>query len=87
MQRAIIFDGDDTLWHTERLYDDARQRARSIVEASGLDGQKWEKLERQIDVTNVERLGHSIERFPASCIEAYELLCRLVGAPCRHRCA
>jgi putative hydrolase of the HAD superfamily len=79
VQRAIIFDGDDTLWQTEWLYDEARQRARDIVETSRLDGEKWEMLQRQIDVSNVERLGHTVERFPTSCIEAYELLCQLVG--------
>jgi putative hydrolase of the HAD superfamily len=73
--RGIIFDGDDTLWATEHLYDEARQRARRIVEASGLDGSRWEELERRIDVENVERLGHSVDRFPASCVEAYEALC------------
>lgn len=72
--RAIVFDGDDTLWETERLYDDARKRAREIVEDSGLDGERWEALERRIDVANVERFGLGAERFPTSCTEAYEEL-------------
>jgi len=75
MWRAIIFDGDDTLWLTEPLYDAARQRAREVVEAAGLDGSDWERLERRLDVANVERLGHTVERFPTSCVEAYEALC------------
>jgi putative hydrolase of the HAD superfamily len=54
MKRAIVFDGDDTLWHTEWLYDDARQQAREVVEAAGLDGARWEELERRTDVKNVE---------------------------------
>ena len=38
--QAIVFDGDDTLWETEALYDDARRRAREIVAATGLDGER-----------------------------------------------
>ena len=79
--RAIVFDGDDTLWETEALYDDARQRAREVVEDSGLDGERWEALERRIDVANVERFGHGAERFPTSCVEAYDRLSALNGEP------
>lgn len=79
MLRAIVFDGDDTLWSTEPLYDQARQRAREIVEDAGLDGAAWEDLERRLDVENVARLGLGPERFPASCVEAYEELCRRAG--------
>jgi putative hydrolase of the HAD superfamily len=75
MSRAVVFDGDDTLWQTEQLYDDARSLARGIVEAIGLDGDKWEAVERGLDVRNVERFGHSPDRFPRSCVEAYISLC------------
>jgi putative hydrolase of the HAD superfamily len=74
MRQAIVFDGDDTLWHTEWLYDDARQHARKVVEAAGLDGEAWEHLEREIDVKNVALFGHSVNRFPTSCVQAYEAL-------------
>src|SRR5713226_8539462 len=76
---GVVFDGDDTLWSTEQLYDDARSRARRVVADSGLDGAKWEELDRLIDVENVTRFGHSIERFPTSCAQAYEDLCRSAG--------
>ena len=69
---GIVFDGDDTLWSTERLYDDARANARRVVTESGLDGAKWEELERRIDVENVATIGFSTERFPTSCVQAYE---------------
>jgi putative hydrolase of the HAD superfamily len=73
---AVIFDGDDTLWSTEELYDDARSRARAIVAGAGMDGALWEELERRIDVDNVRCLGYSMQRFPTSCVEAYGELCR-----------
>jgi putative hydrolase of the HAD superfamily len=79
MIEAIIFDGDDTLWQTEWLYDHARQQAREVVEAEGLDGELWEQRERLIDVDNVKRFGHSANRFPISCAEAYEEICEMVG--------
>lgn len=67
---AVIFDGDDTLWLTEALYDEARQAAKTVVEGAGLHGDRWEELERLIDVANVARLGHTPRRFPTSCLEA-----------------
>ncbi len=76
---GVIFDGDDTLWSTEQLYDDARSKARHIVTESGLDGVTWEKYERRIDVQNVAKFGFSTERFPTSCVQAYEELCKDVG--------
>ncbi len=76
---GVIFDGDDTLWSTEYLYDDARSRARLIVSKSGLDGARWEERERLIDVQNVAKFGYSTERFPTSCVQAYEKLCLCAG--------
>lgn len=72
---AVIFDGDDTLWSTEELYDDARSRARQIVATCGLDGARWEERERLIDVRNVASMGYRMDRFPTSCIQAYEEMC------------
>lgn len=72
---AVVFDGDDTLWSTEGLYDVARDQARKLVELAELDGAAWEALERRIDVDNVKTLGYSPKRFPTSCVQAYEALC------------
>ena len=78
---GIIFDGDDTLWSSERLYDDARARARLIVSKFGLDGAQWEERERLLDVQNVAKFRYSMQRFPASCVQAYEDLCLSKGCP------
>jgi putative hydrolase of the HAD superfamily len=72
--RAVIFDGDDTLWSTEALYDAARNRVRNVVEQAGLNGDEWEQLQRTRDLANVKVLGHSAERFPASCVESYLMI-------------
>lgn len=72
--QLVIFDGDDTLWSTEQLYDDARQAVRRIVEGRGLDGGLWEATERQRDVVNVATYGMSSIRFPTSCVEALDAI-------------
>ena len=77
---ALIFDGDDTLWHVEFLYDEARSECRAIVEGEGIDGAAWENLERRIDVGNVASFGMSRRRFPASCVEAYRLMVHEAGS-------
>jgi putative hydrolase of the HAD superfamily len=77
--RLLVFDGDDTLWWTEQLYDDARREAARIVSDAGLDATLWEEIERSIDVDNVARYGLGRERFPTSCVEAYDQTARLAG--------
>ncbi len=71
---SIVFDGDDTLWETEPLYDISRARAAEIAATEGLDPIEFERLQRQLDVQNVAVYGLSSRRFPTSCVEAYEAL-------------
>lgn len=68
--RLVIFDGDDTLWVVEPLYDAALDRAQAAVESAGLSGSRWRRLQRQIDLRNVRSMGLSPERFPLSSKEA-----------------
>jgi putative hydrolase of the HAD superfamily len=70
----VVFDGDDTLWWTEPLYDRARSRAAILVAQVGLDPGEWDRLERELDVANVATFGLSRSRFPTSCVQAYERL-------------
>jgi putative hydrolase of the HAD superfamily len=77
--RAAIFDGDDTLWRTEALYDRAREAARVIVSRSGADPKEWEARQRVIDVQNVAVYGFSSARFPASCLQAFREVCSESG--------
>jgi len=87
MVLGVVFDGDDTLWSTEQLYDDARSRARDVVAQAGLNPATWEDCERRLDVQNVHKLGYSMDRFPTSCVQAYEELCRSTGSSVNARIA
>jgi putative hydrolase of the HAD superfamily len=78
-RNVIVFDGDDTLWFIESLYDDARAEAAAIVARAGLDADHWERLQRRIDVRYVQAYGVSSKRFPNSCVEAYRRLARRSG--------
>jgi putative hydrolase of the HAD superfamily len=75
----LVFDGDDTLWLVEVLYDEARSRAGEIVSQAGLDAPTWDSLQRVRDVQNAQTLGLSRKRFPRSCVEAYVEVARRAG--------
>jgi putative hydrolase of the HAD superfamily len=77
--RTAIFDGDDTLWMTEVLYDQAREAARHIVSGYGVDPDQWEAQQRIIDVENVAVYGFSAARFPASCLQAFQEISGMSG--------
>ena len=79
MRRGVIFDGDDTLWLTECLYDSARDEAQAVVEGAGLPGDRWASVQRSRDLANVKRLGHDRSRFPTSCVEAYDAVVAELG--------
>lgn len=72
--RLIIFDGDDTLWLSEVLYDQARAAAAEVVAANGINPIAWDSLQRTLDVQNAATMGLSPERFPLSCRQAFEEL-------------
>ena len=76
---VVIFDGDDTLWETEPLYDRARSEAAGIVSNAGLDAHRFEELQRTIDMDNVAQMGLSSARFPTSSVQAYEKLATAAG--------
>jgi putative hydrolase of the HAD superfamily len=76
---VVVFDGDDTLWETEILYDQARDDAAALVAAAGIDPALFVDLQRQIDVRNVARFGLRRERFPTSSVDAYRQLAERRG--------
>jgi putative hydrolase of the HAD superfamily len=77
---AIIFDGDDTLWATQELYDEAKERFFALLEKLGHNRESTGAKFTEIDVANVRRFGLSRARFPTSMQETYEFFCRATGA-------
>jgi putative hydrolase of the HAD superfamily len=59
------------LWATEPLYDRARTRIRRIVSSFGGDADRWEMVERKLDLERVTTEGFGWMRFPGSCVLAF----------------
>jgi putative hydrolase of the HAD superfamily len=67
----IAFDGDDTLWHNERSYRDARERFRRLLAAAGVDLTE-EAIEERInetEVANIRFYGYGVASFVLSLME------------------
>jgi putative hydrolase of the HAD superfamily len=75
----IVFDGDDTLWKTQALYDAAKRSFAARMRSLGIQRPDVIDLLDEIDARRVEQLGFTVERFLGSMIEAYERLCRETG--------
>lgn len=67
----IAFDGDDTLWHNERHYRDARARFNQLLARAGVDLEARAIDERinQIELANLEHFGYGVSGFTLSLIE------------------
>ena len=75
----MIFDGDDTLWSTEPLYDSALAEMAALIGSMGVPPDEWLKLQRKIDLLNVQVLGVSSVRFPVSSVQALVEIARKYG--------
>jgi len=67
----IAFDGDDTLWHNERSYRDARERFRQLLASAGidLDEAAVEESVNRTELANLEYFGYGVSSFALSLIE------------------
>lgn len=67
----IAFDGDDTLWHNERSYRDARERFRRLLAAAGVDlsDEQIEARVNQTETGNIQFYGYGVSSFVLSLIE------------------
>lgn len=77
--RAVIFDGDDTLWETQPLYEAAKQDFVLLLRQHGIVHDAAVALLDEIDAEQVLSLGFSRERFPSSMVRAYEEVCSDLG--------
>ena len=67
----IAFDGDDTLWHNERSYREARERFRRLVARAGvvLSSQQIEECVNRTEVANLAFYGYGVSSFVLSLAE------------------
>ena len=74
MTEAIIFDFDDTLVATNRLYDEARREFFTAMSAFGdFDEEEMAEYLNATDIANGEAAGHlSKECFPSAMRQTYE---------------
>lgn len=67
----VAFDGDDTLWHNERSYREARERFRRLLAGCGVSLSE-EEVEARVNTTeiaNIEYYGYGVSSFVLSLIE------------------
>ena len=67
----IGFDGDDTLWHNERHYVEARERFGSIVERCGVSISEQDLTDavNATELRNIRFFGYGVSSFALSLIE------------------
>jgi putative hydrolase of the HAD superfamily len=68
----IGFDADDTLWHNERSYRDARARFCRLLADAGvvLDPAEIDTHVNRIEVANIPYYGYGVSSFVMSLLEA-----------------
>jgi putative hydrolase of the HAD superfamily len=73
--KAIIFDGDDTIWAIQPLFDSAKAQFATIVN-NKLEIEYSEALAKldEIDLANVAKFGFSPYRFPTSLVDTLVFL-------------
>lgn len=66
---VIAFDADDTLWHTESLYQDVHVRVADLL-SNYCGAQEIEDTLHHYDIQNLPYYGYGIKSFILSMIEA-----------------
>jgi len=74
-RKVIIFDGDDTLWQTQKLYDSVKHKFKELMESCGFKEEEIIKFVDEIDTLRVDVLKFSKMRFPESLLITYAFLC------------
>lgn len=70
--KTIIFDLDDTLVKTSRLYDRAREEFSSLMGKLGFEKEEALVKLDEIDIKNIHQHGFTKERYPFSLGKTYE---------------
>mgnify|MGYP001773985889 CR=1 FL=1 len=73
MEKVIIFDGDDTLWKTQELYDNTKAQFKELMVSEGFNEDVVVILDN-IDAERVKILKFSKSRFLESMLITYAIL-------------
>lgn len=65
---VVAFDGDDTLWHHERLFSDISGRLRNLLEHH-VDAETLDRTLLTIEQENLRLFGYGVKGFGLSLIE------------------
>jgi putative hydrolase of the HAD superfamily len=73
--RLVVFDGDDTLWKTQELYDAAKLEFAALMRELSLSAPDPIALLEYVDMQAVDSQGFTIDRFENSMVATYRILC------------
>lgn len=80
-KEGIIFDGDDTLWETQSLFENAKRQFWKQMRKLGFSKEEVIQKLEEIDHHNIDQFAFSKARFPLSMQQTYEELCKIHDLP------
>ncbi len=66
----IAFDADDTLWHSERFYEDAKEGLLGLLAPYGIEKETLFTILHDTEMAHLPLFGYGIKAFTLSMIEA-----------------
>lgn len=79
--KLIVFDGDDTLWKTQELYEAIKRQFAGLMRDWRLSESNPIPLLERIDSKAVESHGFTVRRFEESLVNVYHMLSEQRGRP------
>lgn len=70
----VVFDGDDTLWRTQEIYDAVKARFVDLVARHHLRASDALSILGRIDSEAVQMRGFTVDRFVGSMVQTYRSL-------------
>jgi len=77
--KTIIFDLDDTLVKTSKLYNRARDEFSSLMQELGFNSEESLIKLDEVDINYIKEYGFVKERYPLSLGKTYEYFCKING--------
>jgi putative hydrolase of the HAD superfamily len=82
-RQTILFDLDDTLIHCNKYFDlvigQFIQQLETWFAAYGLQSIQIKQKQLEIDISNVNAYGFTLDHFPQSLVQTYHFYCKAFG--------